>query len=150
MAVLGYLRGKSSGGMPLRARLLLRMRRKLARPGQMQPTEEMDQEMRRRLGNLELDSGEHQGVPEMQRDDRERRRLQSHGLQESELQSGLLLGLSGSVGAARQLLVQLQPLRRRGGESGEECPGEVALGPSKVSILLQQVHESHAIPQVRA
>lgn len=41
--------------------------------------------MRRRFGNVELDRSEHKGVSEVQRDDREGRRLQPHGLQEPEL-----------------------------------------------------------------
>lgn len=63
--------------------------------------------MRRRLGNVELDSREHEGVSEVQRDDREGRRLQPHGVQEPELQGRLLLGVPRALGAARQQLVQL-------------------------------------------
>lgn len=65
-------------------------------------------EVRRRLGDVELDRRQHEGVPQVQRDDREGRRLQPHGVQEPELQGGLLLGVPRALGAARQQLVQLQ------------------------------------------
>ena len=58
-------------------------------------------EMRRRFRNIELDRSEHEGVSEMQRDYREGRRLQPHGVQEPELQGGLLLGVPRALGAAR-------------------------------------------------
>lgn len=64
--------------------------------------------MRRRLGDVQLDRSEHERVSEVQRDDREGRRLQPHGVQEPELQGRLLLGVSGPLGAAWQQLVQLQ------------------------------------------
>lgn len=86
----------------------------------------------------------------MQRHDREGRRLQSHGLQEPELQDGLLLGVPGAVGAARELLVQLQPLRRGRGEGSEGRAGAIAVCPAAVPLLLQQIHEPHGLAQVRA
>lgn len=61
--------------------------------------------MRRRLRDVQLDSGQHQRVSQMQRDHREGWRLQPHGLQEPELQGRLLLGLSGALGATWQQLV---------------------------------------------
>lgn len=45
------------------------------------------------------------GMPEMPRHHREGRGLQPHGLSEPELQGGVLLGVSGPLGAPRICLV---------------------------------------------
>lgn len=103
----GGVRGGGAGHVPLRTHLLLRVRRELARSRALLSAQEVDQEMRRRFGDIKLDRGKHEGVSEVQRDHREGRRLQPHGLQEPELQGGLLLGLPRALGAARQQLVQL-------------------------------------------
>ena len=46
------------------------------------------------------------GVPQVSRDDREGWWVQSHGVQEPELQGRLLLGLSGALGATWVILVR--------------------------------------------
>jgi hypothetical protein len=58
--------------------------------------------------NGQLDQRPHQGLPQVRRHYREEWRLQPRALQEPELQGLLLLGLPRPVGAARQLLVQVQ------------------------------------------
>lgn len=71
----GVLRGGTTRRLQMRSHVLLRVRRKLARSGAVSIAEEMDQEMRRRLGDVQLDSGQHQGMPQMQGDDRKGRRM---------------------------------------------------------------------------
>lgn len=146
----GKLRRRTASPVPLRTHLLLLLRRKLARPCQMRLTPKMDKKMRRRLGDIKLDRGKYQRMPQMQRHHRKGRRLQPHGLQEPELQSRLLLGLPRPLGAPRQLLVQLQPLRRGRGQGGARRAGEIALRPPALPLLLQPLHEPHAVAQIRA
>jgi hypothetical protein len=136
LVVAGGVRGLEAGGLLLRSRVLLRLRRELARPRQVQPAEEVDQEVRRRLRDVELDLGQHEGVPQVRGHHREGRRVQPHGVQESELQGRFLLGVPGLVGAPRQLLVQLQQVRRRRSEGGQGRAREIACGPPTLSILL--------------
>ena len=45
--------------------------RELARPGAVSPDQEVDQEVRRRQRDLQLDLGQHQGVPQVWRNHRE-------------------------------------------------------------------------------
>ncbi len=101
----------------------------------MPPDQKVDQEVRRRQRDFELDIGQYQGVPKVPGHHREGWRLQSYDLQESGtslseveveggtggshprvffflagLQSRLLLGVPGAVGASREQLVQLQQI----------------------------------------
>jgi hypothetical protein len=48
--------------------------------------QEMDQKMRRRFGDVELDFGQHEGVSKVWRYHRERRRVQPHGKDMSLIQ----------------------------------------------------------------
>jgi len=130
----GAVRGDTSRPLQVRPCLLLRLRRELARSGQVPVAKEVDQEVRRRLGDVQLDRGQYQRVSQVQRDHREGRRLQPHGVQEPELQARVLLGLSRFLGAARLLLVQLQSLRRGRGQDRPRCPGEAALLTGKVGF----------------
>lgn len=91
--------------MSVRSRVLLRMWRALARSGQVQVAQEVDKKMRRRLGNVKLDSGEYERVSQVSRDHREERRLQSHDMQESSVPVRVLLGVLGTVGTAWLLVV---------------------------------------------
>ena len=74
----------------------------------MRPDPQVDQEVRRRQRDVQLDLGQHQGVPQVQRHHREGRWLQPHDMQEPELQERVLLGMPGALGAARLSMVQLQ------------------------------------------
>lgn len=116
----------------------------MARARQLQLPEGVAEEVSRGLGDFQLDRPEHEGVPQVPGDDREGRRLQSHGLQESLLSLRLLLGLSRILGAARLVLVQLQSLRRGGVQAGTPGPAEVPLLDGPLSALLQSLHEPHA------
>lgn len=71
-------------------------------------------------------------------------------MQKPKLQARLLLGVPRLLAAARLLLVQLQSLRRGGGPGGTRRPRETALVAVALPPLLQSLHESHAVAQVRA
>ena len=86
------LRGQA-GEMPVRPPLLLRLSGKLARPGAVSPHQEVDQKVQRRLGDLQLDIGKHQGVSKVQGCHREGRGLQPHDLQKRLLQVSAFITL---------------------------------------------------------
>ena len=65
------------------------------------------------------------------------------------MQGRLLLGVPGALGAARQLVVQLQPVRRGRGEGQQGRAGAVEVRPAEVPLLLQPIHEPLAVTQVR-
>ena len=51
----------AAGDVPLRPHVLLRLRQQLARAGALRPPAQVDQKVRRRLGDLQLDRRQHQG-----------------------------------------------------------------------------------------
>ena len=86
---------------------------------------------------------------------REGRRVQPHDLQEPGLQGGLLLGVSGTLGTSRILLVQLQQvsssrahlgwtvltylllqIRRGRGEKQSDQPGAESILAAEIFVLL--------------
>ena len=139
---------RAASAMHLQSPILLRVWRVVARPGALQMAQKVDQKMWRRLGDVQLDSGQHQGVSQVSGDHRKERRLQSHDLQESGVPRRILLGVLRRLGAARLLLVQLQPLQRGRRQEGARQPRKVALHASTLPALLQPLHESS--PQSQA
>lgn len=73
----------------------------------------------------------------MSRDYREERRMQSHDMQESSLPVRVLLGVSGTVGAARLVLVQLQSLQRGRRQEGARRSRKVTTCLAALFTLLQ-------------
>ena len=61
----------------------------------MRASQEVDEEVRGRLGDGQLDLGQHKGVPEMSVDDREEWRLQPHDM--PKVQARVLLDVHGCL-----------------------------------------------------
>ena len=62
VTVIFSARGGTSSQVQVRSHLLLQLWRELARSRQMSPDQEMDQEVRRRQRDQQLDLSQHQGV----------------------------------------------------------------------------------------
>lgn len=74
-------------------------------------------------------------------DHRKKRRLQSHDMQKSGVPVRVLLGVFGSMGAARLVVVQLQPLQRGRRQEGARRSRKIAPRTSTLPALLQSLHE---------
>mmetsp|Transcript_25181 Transcript_25181/g.60136 ORF Transcript_25181/g.60136 Transcript_25181/m.60136 type:complete len:249 (+) Transcript_25181:913-1659(+) len=128
----------SHGGRVYRgARVVLRVPGRVARTSRVCGCEELAQEVPRRLRDLQLAPGQHEGLPQVQGGDQQRRGVQPHPLQ--AVRRPLLLGVPRGF-RAYHIPAHVQQVRRDRRQGQRLSPGSRA-----VHAPLRAVHEPREV-----